>query len=71
MSEEKDAKLLSVDQAACIGCGSCVGVAPDYFLLNDDGKSEVIKKEVSEADLDMVNEATTVCPVQAISFKKE
>lgn len=68
MSEEVKGKKIVVDQELCIGCGGCVGVAPDYFKLNDEGKSEVIK-DYDEADAKLIEEAVDSCPVQAISVK--
>lgn len=65
MSEEKATKKIVVDDELCIGCGGCVGVAPQYFALNDEGKSEAIK-EYDEADAALIQEASDACPVQAI-----
>lgn len=65
MGEERK---IRVDQDVCIGCGSCVAIAPKHFKINDDGKSEVIV-EFREADEDIIKEAITSCPVQAISLK--
>ncbi len=50
MAEEKksDEKNIVVDQEVCIGCGNCVGIAPEHFELNEWGKSSVIKHIVSK-----------------------
>ncbi len=68
-TEKKDAKKLIVDQEACIGCGACVNMAPEYFKLNDEGKSEVIKSEIAETDKGLINEVISSCPVQVISIR--
>ena len=34
---------------SCIGCGTCVGVAPDVFEMNDEGLSSVIGDDVDSA----------------------
>jgi len=65
MAEEK--KIL-VDKEKCIGCGSCVDIAEEYFTLGDDGKSEVIK-DYDEADKDIVGEAIDGCPADAITLE--
>lgn len=65
MSEDKK---LSVDKDKCIGCGSCVSIAEEYFKLGEDGKSEVIKK-YDEKNKDLVSEAIDACPVGAITLK--
>lgn len=64
--EVKGSKKLTVDAETCIGCGSCEGIAPEYFHLKD-GISHVIK-EYDEKDADDIEEAINDCPVQAISL---
>ncbi len=54
--------MVKVDEDACIGCGSCVSVAPEIFDMNDEGKAEVIKDETT----DEAKQAADVCPVDAI-----
>jgi len=68
MSEVKSEKKVVVDEGLCIGCGSCVGVAPEYFEIDDTAKSKVIR-EYNEADKKIVDESIEACPVQAISIK--
>jgi len=65
MSEEK--KTLKVDADTCIGCGTCEGIAPEYFKI-EDGVS-VVKKAYDEADADIITDAIDSCPVQAITLK--
>lgn len=55
--------MVEVDQDTCIGCGSCVAVAPDIFEIGDDGKAHVKKDETT----DDAEEAADMCPVDAIS----
>lgn len=57
--------MIKVDQNKCIGCGLCVGMCPDVFVLNLDGKSEVMA-QVNEAG---AKEAASACPVEAISVE--
>ena len=64
------AKKIMVDAEICIGCGHCEAVARDYFKLNKDGKSEVIK-EYNEKDEAAIDEAYRGCPVEAISISEE
>lgn len=54
--------MVEVDEDTCIGCGSCVSVAPDIFEMNDAGKAVVIKDEATEE----AKQAEDVCPVDAI-----
>ncbi|MDP3837052.1 MAG: ferredoxin [bacterium] len=54
--------MVRVDQDKCIGCGLCVGMAPEVFVMNADYKSEVINTESTDA----AREAAASCPVDAI-----
>lgn len=55
---------VTVDKAKCIGCGTCVAIAPKSFKLTDEGKAEVIVPAGDEEA--KVKEAADSCPVQAI-----
>lgn len=57
--------MVKVNQEKCIGCGLCAGLCPDTFQMNLDGKSEVIKDQVT----DCVKQAAAGCPVDAIIMK--
>jgi ferredoxin len=63
------AKQLVVDQDTCIGCGTCVAVAPKTFKMNDQGKSVVISPQGD--DEATIQNAIDSCPVNAISWKEE
>jgi ferredoxin len=57
-----------VDQELCIGCGTCVGLCPDVFELDEAlGKSQVIMPE--GGDEQCIQEAIDSCPVSAISWQ--
>ena len=59
---------VEVDKETCIGCGVCVALAPKYFKLGEDGKSEVIKPEVDPGDEDTVRTAAQSCPTGSIKI---
>lgn len=65
MAEEK--KII-VDKDKCIGCGTCIGIAEDYFKFGEDGKSEV-KKQYDKKDKDIIEDAVRQCPAEAITLK--
>jgi ferredoxin len=60
----------------CIGCGACAAVAPKFWEMNDDGKSDIIKGsnrvdgwqelDIDQKDFDFNKEAADVCPVNVI-----
>ena len=57
--------MLKVDQNKCIGCGMCAGLCPDSFVMNHDGKAEVVNETVTDCS----KKAAENCPVEAISIK--
>ncbi len=54
----------NIDKNLCIGCGTCVSIAPRSFKLGDDGKAEVI--EPAGDGQVKIQEAIDSCPVSAI-----
>ena len=68
---------VTIDKQKCIGCGTCVAIAPKSFKLGDDGRVEVIDPAgVIEGDLiagdseAKVKEAAESCPVSAITLNQ-
>ena len=63
------AKRVVVDQEACIGCGTCEGLCPEVFELDESlGKSQVILPE--GGDEECIEDAIASCPVSAISWEE-
>ena len=68
--------ILQHDRPNCIGCAACEAVAPDFWEMNVDGKSDIKQgknKETGwqEMEIDEVNyesnkEAANSCPVNVI-----
>lgn len=71
--------LIEHDRPNCIGCGACIAVAPEFWEMNDDGKSDVKggknrkdgwqEREISEKELDANKQAAETCPVNVIHIK--
>lgn len=57
-----------VDKDKCIGCGTCVAIAPQSFRLTDDGKAEPIEPAGDSGE--KIKEAAESCPVTAITITK-
>lgn len=57
---------IKIDKNKCIGCGTCVVLAPKTFKLGDDGKSQVI--EPPGDDRAVIEDAVDNCPVDAIEL---
>ena len=76
----KTYKLLH-DRENCIGCGACAVIAPDFWEMNDDGKSDIIggatredkwqEKVIKQKDFDINLEAAESCPVEVIHIEDE
>ena len=63
------ARMVIVDQDECIGCGTCEGICPEVFQLNEEtGTSQVINPEGGPEDL--IEEAIDSCPVEAIRWQE-
>lgn len=58
------AKKVTVDQMSCVACGLCTSIAPEVFILDDEGFAKVI---VDNVDDSIADEAVNSCPVGAIS----
>jgi len=58
-------KILKVDKEVCIGCGTCVVLAPKSFKLDADGKAEAINPPGDTPEV--IKEAIDSCAVQAIT----
>nr|WP_302597236.1 ferredoxin [uncultured Cellulosilyticum sp.] len=58
-----------VDRDTCVGCGTCVGICPEVFGLDDENKSVPSEEELEGDKLDGAKEAEGSCPVDAISVK--
>jgi len=57
--------MIKVDQNTCIGCGLCASMCPDVFVINEDGKSEVI----AQTNETCAKQAALACPVSAITVE--
>lgn len=58
-----------VDRDVCQNHGQCAFAAPQVFELDEEGELVVLQEEIDESLRDNVEEATDVCPVQAITIE--
>jgi ferredoxin len=56
---------VEVDMTKCQHYGQCVFEAPTVFKLNSEDKLEYVA-EVEDSELDNVEAAVDICPMQAI-----
>lgn len=72
---QKDYKL-EHDRPNCIGCAACAAIAPDFWSMSEDGKSDIVgckKREdgweeldIAEKDFALNKDAAEACPVNVI-----
>ena len=72
---------LQHDRPNCIGCAACEAVAPDFWEMNDDGKSDIKggknldngwqNLEFKEKNFQENKEAAESCPVNVIHIVKK
>lgn len=57
---------------SCIACGTCEGIAPEVFKIEDrDGKMIAVVQEADyTANKEKIDESVAACPVQAISIEE-
>src|SRR4051812_44687926 len=65
-SARKDNLLIEIDRDLCIGAASCSIIAPNTFVLDDQGKVDILEGELDEAQA--IIAAADSCPVRAITI---
>src|SRR3989338_3845371 len=73
--------ILQHDRPNCIGCAACEAVAPEFWEMNQDGKSDIkqgknLENGCQELEIDEKNyaenkEAADSCPVNVIHIKNK
>ncbi|HDQ88826.1 MAG TPA: ferredoxin [candidate division WWE3 bacterium] len=68
-------KTIKVDESACVGCGACTIVSPEFFEINANGVSQFKGEEklpIKEAEKEeLLIKVAQACPVKAISIYNE
>ena len=59
-----------VDFVKCTGLGICESMAPDIFEVNDDGALVLLKEDITDDELQSVEEAVAGCPTEALSIER-
>lgn len=57
-------KIIQIDEAACIGCGLCVGACHENAIGMVDGKARLLRDDYCDA----LGDCLPACPVNAIHF---
>lgn len=64
----KDGWTVEVDHDVCIGAAPCTAMAPNTFVLDDNGKAVILATADSD-DQETILNAARGCPVGAIRIK--
>jgi ferredoxin len=57
---------IQYDRDGCIGAGACANVDPSNWRMASDGKADLLKKDIDEAELEASINAARACPVNVI-----
>ncbi|MFL6106603.1 MAG: ferredoxin [Marmoricola sp.] len=58
-----------VDFSKCTGLGICESLAPGFFEVDDDGDLVLLKEDITDAELQEVEEAVAGCPTEALRIQ--
>lgn len=61
-------KCVTVDFDKCTGLGICESLAPAFFEVNDDGDLVLLREDITDAELQEVEEAVAGCPTEALQI---
>jgi ferredoxin len=59
-----------VKKDLCIGCGLCVDICPEVFVLGEDNIAKTIIERVPAEIKNKCNDAAKNCPVEAIDIEE-
>jgi len=62
---------IKINKDKCLGCGTCVAIAPEVFEIGEDGKSKIKEGADLEKNKDLLLQAKEGCPTQAIEVEEE
>lgn len=57
---------VTVDFGKCTGLGICESLAPEFFEVDDSGTLLLLKEDISDDELQSVEEAVAGCPTEAL-----
>ncbi|HET6151475.1 MAG TPA: ferredoxin [Marmoricola sp.] len=60
---------IDVDFAKCTGLGICESLAPEFFEVNDAGDLVLLKADITDEELQAVEEAVAGCPTEALRIQ--
>ena len=67
--KNKEFKIIQ-EHEKCIGCGACVSVCGENWIMGSDGKAKPKKTLIEAKEYKCNKEAADICPVNIISIKE-
>ena len=61
-------KKIEVDWDLCESNAMCEALAPSHFQVDDDDYLQILKEDVSDDELAVVQQAVASCPKSALSI---
>jgi ferredoxin len=61
---------VTVDFTKCTGLGICESMAPNIFEVGHDGKLVLLKDDITDDELQSVEEAVAGCPTEALRIER-
>ncbi len=61
---------IKINKDKCLGCATCVALAPEVFEIGEDGKSKVKNGADLEKNKEQIKQAKEACPTQAIEVEE-
>ena len=58
------------DRERCQGLGICESISEVHFQTNDDGTMTVIKPDVTDDELELVERAVESCPTKSLRLER-
>jgi ferredoxin len=62
---------VEVDFTKCTGLGICESLAPEVFEVNDEGDLVLLRADISDDELQGVEEAVAGCPTEALRLVRD
>lgn len=59
-----------VDFVKCTGLGICESMAPEIFEVDDNGELVLLKEDITDDELQSVEEAVAGCPTEALRIER-
>ncbi len=69
-TREISGHTVGIDRTLCIGSGNCVNLAPEIFAIDQENIVE-FQDETPDIDVGRLEEATSICPVDALILEDE